>query len=396
MKKSILILAALLLGTFTSYPANHAADRPYTYDGNAYIFIEGPIEFSVFPDGQFDFVYLGYDNRGRLNVNINTANVNINYNSGYNYDPYLQYDDYGAVIQIEEVPIYYDQFGRITRAGNTNIVYHDRRIVRVGGLQIFYHPWGGFNYCTGYINFWTPRYIWRPWHVYYMRPYYTNCIVYDLPYRRFYNPHRYPYWRHRALYNNGRRVAYTNGRRDFSRPGSRIHYRDGRTAINRNFNASRRNPIAAANPRKGDNSSFVERRGKSKNAATAYRAENSLNDRISRSGKDRKTPVTVSRPGSQSRPAAGTRGINQKRDRATVDRKPVNRTTATSYNINKDKQRAVSSRSSVARTDSRPRTIERSHSQNSRPKSNVARKNQQQRPTGNTNNRSVRTSRRGM
>lgn len=249
MKKPILILIALLLGTFTSYTASNAATRPFTYDGSAYIFIEGPVEFSIFPDGQFDFVYLGYDDRGRVNVNINTANININYNSGYNYEPYLQYDDYGAVIQIEDVPIYYDQFGRIVRAGNTNIVYNDRRIVGVGGLRIFYHPWGGFNYATGYINFWTPRYIWRPWHVYYVRPFYYNCIVYDLPYRRYYNPHRYPYWRHRQLYNNGRRVAYNNGRRNFYKPGSRVHYKDGRTAVNQNFNESRRNPVAQNNPR---------------------------------------------------------------------------------------------------------------------------------------------------
>ena len=75
MKKPILILIALLLGTFTSYTASNTATRPFTYDGSAYIFIEGPVEFSVFPDGQFDFVYLGYDDRGRVNVNINTANV---------------------------------------------------------------------------------------------------------------------------------------------------------------------------------------------------------------------------------------------------------------------------------------------------------------------------------
>ena len=83
MKKSIFTFIAIVLTTLvgTAAELNNSA-RSYNYNGSAYIFIEGPIEFSVFPDGQFDFVYLGYDNRGRVNVNINPGNVNINYNAG--------------------------------------------------------------------------------------------------------------------------------------------------------------------------------------------------------------------------------------------------------------------------------------------------------------------------
>ena len=68
MKKlATLVFGFLLLGV----TAHAAHNNGYRYDGNAYVFIEGPVEFSVFPDGQFDFVYLGYDRGGNVNVNIN-------------------------------------------------------------------------------------------------------------------------------------------------------------------------------------------------------------------------------------------------------------------------------------------------------------------------------------
>ncbi|MAP54481.1 MAG: hypothetical protein CL605_06215 [Altibacter sp.] len=230
-KTAALVIAFLMIGiTSKAESAPESAPANYSYDGSAYIFVEGGVEFSVFPDGQFDFVYLGRDRGGNVNVNINTQNVNINFNSGYDYEAYIQYDDYGAVIQIEDIPIYYDEFGRIVQAGSTEIRYNDRRIVRVGGLHVYYNPYGYFSHCTGYINLWTPRYIYRPWHVYYARPFYSSCIVYDYPYRRYYNPHRYSWHHHRQYYNNRHRVAYHNGRRDFHRPGSRVHYKDGRVA----------------------------------------------------------------------------------------------------------------------------------------------------------------------
>lgn len=219
-----------------------------SYDGSSYIFIEDGVEFSVFPDGQFDFVYLGYDRSGSININQN--GVNINFNSGYDYDVFVQYDDYGAVIQVENIPIYYDEFGRIIQAGNTEIHYNDRRIVRIGGLRIFYDHYGYFSHYTGYINFWTPYYVYRPWHVYYIRPFYSNCIVYDHPYRRYYTPFRYSYKEHRHLYKHRHRHNYRNARRDFYRPGSRIHHRDGRVVKRRDFDPRRTNSFATENPRR--------------------------------------------------------------------------------------------------------------------------------------------------
>ena len=275
MKKLVTLVFGILLTSFAAQAASSEASAPsyYEYDGNAYIFIEGAVEFSVFPDGQFDFVYLGRDSRGNVNVNISTNNVNLNFNSGYNYDPYVQYDDYGAVIQIEDIPIYYDNYGRIIQAGNTEIRYNDRRIVRVGGLRVFYDYYGGFSYCTGYINLWTPRYIYRPWHVWYVRPLYTSCIVYDYPYRRYYTPHRYAYNYHRQYYRS--RKAYNNGRRNFYRPGSRHHYKNGRTAVNKDYNPNRRNTMVSQNS--GRRNSVAERGDVNPQiGSTVIRAERSL------------------------------------------------------------------------------------------------------------------------
>ncbi len=217
------------------------------YDGNAYIFVEGGVEFSVFPDGQFDFVHVGGNQGSTVSVSVGSPNVNVSFNSGYDYEMYVQYDDYGAVVQVENVPIYYDEFGRIVQAGNVDIHYNDRRVVRVGGLHVFYDTRGYFTHYTGFINYYNPYYVYQPWHVYYARPIFSSCIVYDYPYRRYYSPHRYSWNHHHSYYKNRHKVAYSNGRRDFHRPGSRVHHKDGRVAVNKDYNPNRRNTAVAQN-----------------------------------------------------------------------------------------------------------------------------------------------------
>ena len=232
MKTLVLTLVTALMSNFTvqAFSADMITYRGYS--GNSYIFIEGGVEFSVFPDGQFDFVYLGSHG---TQVNIQTPNAAINFNAGYNYDTYVQYDMYGAVIQIENVPVFYDAYGRIIQAGNVHIHYNNNRLIRIGGLHIFYNPYGFFSHHTGFINAYNRFYVYRPWHVYYMVPFHHYTIVYGFPYRRYYNPVRYNYGYHHRNYNRPG-VAYMNGRRNFYRPGSQMHYRDGRVAVNTNFN----------------------------------------------------------------------------------------------------------------------------------------------------------------
>ena len=248
MKNLALIFSILFMGLSATAASPESENNiRRSYDGNAYIFVEGNVEFSVFPDGQFDFVYIG-PQKGS-NVTITSRNVNISFNSGYNYDAYVQYDDYGAVIQVENVPIYYDEYGRIIQAGNVDIRYNNRRLVRVGGLHVIYNHYGHFSHVSGYINPYNRYYVYRPWHVYYARPLYTHCVVYDRPYRRYYKPVRYSYHEHIVYYKKRDKVAYHNGRRDFYRPGSRVYDKRGRASINKDFNPSRENTMISNNTR---------------------------------------------------------------------------------------------------------------------------------------------------
>src|SRR5690606_28941149 len=285
MKNIAFIFSILLMGfSAKATSTENTNEIRRGYDGNAYIFVEGDVEFSVFPDGQFDFVYVGPQTSSQ--VTISTPNVNVSFNSGYDYDTYVQYDDYGAVIQVENVPIYYDHYGRIIQAGNVDIQYNDRRIVRVGGLHVVYNNYGHFSHCTGVINVFNPYYVYRPWHVYYARPIYSHCVVYDMPYRRYYRPVRYSYHDHIIYYKNRHRVAYNNGRRDFYRPGSRIYDKNGRASINKDYNPDRKNTMVASSNTRSNNAvrnndvrSNVISRNSSTNSKGAIRNNSAKNDR---------------------------------------------------------------------------------------------------------------------
>ncbi|MBT0608918.1 hypothetical protein [Aequorivita echinoideorum] len=309
MKNLALIFGILLMGVSAKADTfENEETLRRNYDGNAYTFIEGNVEFSVFPDGQFDFVYVGPQTGSQ--VTISTPNVNVSFNSGYNYEAYVQYDDYGAVIQVENIPIYYDAYGRITQAGSVDIQYNDRRIVRIGGLHVVYNNFGYFSHCTGTINVFNPFYVYRPWHVYYAPPIYAHCIVYDRPYRRYYNPIRYSYHDHVIYYKNRNRVAYTNGRRDFYRPGSRVYDKSGRSSINRDYNPNRRNTMIASRDNRSNNSvrdnstpvrsNAATTRNVTRNSSTnskgaVVRSNNSNNRNINRNVTDTKTTRTTTR-----------------------------------------------------------------------------------------------------
>jgi len=114
MKKFILIIAAVIFGipSIQAETTNTVATYTNYRYGNSFIFVEDGVTFSVYPDGEFDF-YL--DNRVNVGVGARIGNVGITFNSGYNYNPYVQYDDYGAVIQVENTPIYYDYYGRVSQ-----------------------------------------------------------------------------------------------------------------------------------------------------------------------------------------------------------------------------------------------------------------------------------------
>jgi len=270
MKKIASLVIGFFIMSFSVNAASVTVEETLIYGnyGKSYIFVVENVEFSVFPDGQFDFTYLGPNNN--TSVTFSSANVNISYNSGHDYDMYVQYDDYGAIIQVENVPVYYDEFGRIAQVGDVEIRYSNRRIVRVGGLYVHYNYNGYYSHYTGYINTFNYYYVFQPWHTYYVRPVYAGCVVYDYPYRRYYSPTRYAYNDHYNYYSNRGRsnVSYANGRRSFHRPGSRVHYKGGRSVANRDYNPNRRNTAVAQSNRRGQSNS------KRTNTSTLSRTSN--------------------------------------------------------------------------------------------------------------------------
>ncbi|TNJ46496.1 hypothetical protein KFZ70_13775 [Tamlana fucoidanivorans] len=206
---SLLFVAFFVFISQNVWANNNASSNEqslnYNYNyGNSFIFVENGVEFSVFPDGQFDFNIIR--NNSRFNISYNSPQVSVSFNSGHNYDAYVQYDEFGAVIQVENIPIFYDGYGRIAQAGNVNIYYNNFGYVsRVGGLYVHYNGANRFSHCTGYINIYNRRYVYRPWHNAYRIPYYKHCVVYNRPYRVNYYPVRYTY--RRPFYNNYRPVT---------------------------------------------------------------------------------------------------------------------------------------------------------------------------------------------
>ncbi|QQY81354.1 hypothetical protein JJL45_10475 [Tamlana sp. s12] len=242
--------------------------------GNSFIFVESNIEFSIFPDGQFDFNILG--NSNNLNVSINTGNVSVSFNSGYNYNGYIQYDEYGAIIQIENIPIYYDDYGRVIQAGNVNIFYNNYgRIARVGSLNVFYNNYNQFAYTTGYINIYNRGYIFRPWHRYYRVPRPNYCVVYNRPYRTHYRPVRYRYVR--PFINNARPRTAIATRRGAAISRNRSYataYRSSKNKTSVNKSAYRK---SAANKNYSNRRTTKTTRNSSKNVARTQTQRSSKN-----------------------------------------------------------------------------------------------------------------------
>src|SRR5690554_77119 len=214
MKKFMFLIAAIVLGglsvnaTTTNQPGHLDHTTARKGYGNSFIFVENGIEFSIFPDGQFDFYMPSYG----PNVNVYGPGISISFNSGYDYNPFLQYDEFGAIIQIEHVPVYYDYYGRVSQIGNVFINYnHFGYVSRIGGLYIHYNSHRRYSYYTGYINAFNPYYVYRPWHNYYRVPAYNHCVVYHKPYRKYYKPVRYNYYQ--PYTNNYRRTTAVASRR---------------------------------------------------------------------------------------------------------------------------------------------------------------------------------------
>ena len=333
-------LALLFIGLLTFSASTYAAEedtsirRGTVYDGSKYIFVENGIEFSVFPDGEFDF-YIPQYAEG-VSLSVNAGPVGISFNTGFDYDPYVQYDEYGAVIQVEDTPLYYDNYGRLSQAGDVRINYRDNRISRVGGLQIYYNNSGLFSHYTGFINVYNRNYAFHPYHNYYYRPIFNRCLVFNTPYRRYFTPVRYNYVYHRNNYSRGYNHGYANARRDFRRPDrGRVAHNNGRrdnvdrnnarfTRANTGRVASRANTTASRR-----NNTSVRRTSSSNTPSRNGRVAQST----SRNGAQRGTPTTTSRVRT-TKPAVISGRTETQRGRPTATTSPRQRPSVSSRSGN--------------------------------------------------------------
>lgn len=203
MKKNVLTLVFFAFASFGIFNYSHATVKATnSFINNQFTFVEGNIVFAVFSNGEFDF-YMNQPTN--FQVNYVSPNLNISFNAGYNYNAYVQYDRYGAVIQIQNIPIFYDYYGRVTRIGNTQIYYNNGRLVRLGGMYVFYNNYGNYAYHRGYVNAYTTSYNYNIYNNCFVKPAYNYRVVSYKPYRKNYKPNRQYYYK-----NNSKEMYYGN------------------------------------------------------------------------------------------------------------------------------------------------------------------------------------------
>jgi hypothetical protein len=348
-------MSALVLGTTVSLAAT-SVDKVETSNmvdfGSPVIFVEDGITFSVYPDGELDF-YI--DNRVNAGANVSIGNSSITFNSGYNYDPYVQYDDFGAVIQVENVPIYYDYYGRVSQIGNIDIWYGNGRLNRIGGLHLYYNRGGVFTHYSGYVNVYNRHYVFRPYHRYFVRPAVSFCLVYNRPYRRYYHPVRYTYYRpyvrnyRKAYAKVGHSYKYNKGNRR-----GEIYRNDNRVAVRENsrrstdYRSSRNTPvrkeaIGSARSSLKRNDTGVKRNTQARNTQTATaRTPSSTPDRRSSGNRNvtRTDRSNAKAPAVQKNEAQRTKAAPASRERSvttrTVIKTPASRTVKRSTTVKRE------------------------------------------------------------
>lgn len=160
MKRLVLLFAGLLIGLTTASAQNHQKYNKHHFT-EPITFIEGGIEFLIFPDGSFDY---NTNNRSRIN-NSRRSSINISYrgpNTSINYSTfnrnrniYVSRNRDGLIRRIGNIVINYNRFGQITRAGSVHLNYNRGRngyLNQVGGLRVKYNRWGEIVNLRGQIN----------------------------------------------------------------------------------------------------------------------------------------------------------------------------------------------------------------------------------------------------
>lgn len=345
MKNLVLLFTAILLGTTGVVAKSTIEDKVATrnayFNNNSFIFVENGITFSVFPDGEFDF-YIENQVIGRRN--------GITFNSGFDYSPFAQYDDYGAVIQVENVPIFYDFHGRVTQIGDVDIRYRNGRVRRLGGMAVFYNNNGFFDYHTGFINMYNRHYVYRPFHRWFARPALGFNLVWNRPYRRFYTPIRYTYYNpyrnnfRRSYVQVGREHRYNKVRRE----RANIYRNDKRVAVRDNSYRSNRSVAKRSNSQRGNtiskrNNDFRNGRSVASNSTT----RTNRNTNATRTTTTKRSSSTVKRGNSNAVRGNQGRTVTKREVTRTPRSTTVKRNTTT---YKKPVSRNTNVRSSQGRT----------------------------------------------
>jgi len=382
MKNLTYIVALFFIGWSASANSDKTINFfPYNY-GEAFIFVEGDVEFAVYTNGEFDFYYNPQFTRNSGNY-ISSPRENISFNAGYNYDLYVQYDDYGAVVQIEDVPVYYDYYGRIIQAGNVYINYNSHgNIVRLGNMHVRYNRFNQPIRYIGSINQYNSRYVYQPWHQYYIRPHQDYRVVYYQPYRAYYEPSRINYIQYSNYYQDNNN--YIN-KTDFYRPGQQVvAYNQGRrTTSERNLETTLR---TSQNVTRNTSSSVeVANTAIRSNAAVTRRSENiSGTNRVSSEKEisnieNHRIAVNAQR----GRTPEYKRERNVPSEVQIVSRRSTTTATKSDYPVQSRSEQPESSTDNQARVEQRRRTVSRT--------SVSDRNTRTQRTQNDTNRSNVRT-----
>jgi len=358
MKNLTYIVALFFIGWSASANSDKTINVfPYNY-GEAFIFVEGDVEFAVYTNGEFDFYY-NPQFAGQSGNYISSPRENISYNAGYNYDLYVQYDDYGAVIQIEDVPVYYDYYGRIIQAGNVYINYNSHgNLVRVGNMHVRYNRFNQPIRYIGSINQYNSHYVYQPWHQYYMRPYQDYRVVYYQPYRAYYEPSRINYIQYSNNYQENNNYINKN---NFYRPGQQVvAYNQGRrTTSERDFETSLR---SSQNIKRNTSSSVeVENTAIRSNASVTRRTENISGSNRVRSEKEitnienHRVAVNAQR----GREPESVKERNVPSEVQNVNRRNTNTPAKLDYPVQASSEQRGSSTENEARVEQRQKTLTR-------------------------------------
>jgi len=358
MKNLTYIVALFFIGWSASANSDKTTNlSPYNY-GESFIFVEGDVEFAVYPNGEFDFYY-NPQFAGHSGNYISSPRENISYNAGYNYDLYVQYDDYGAVIQIEDVPVYYDYYGRIVQAGNVYINYNSHgNIVRVGNMHVRYNRFNQPIRYIGSINQYNPYYVYQPWHKYYMRPQQDYRVVYYEPYRAYYEPSRINYIQYSNYYQDNNNYINKN---NFYRPGQQVvAYNQGRrTTSERDLETTLRSSQNVT--RNASSADEADNTAIRSNAAVTRRTENISGSNRGSSEKELSN-IESHRAAVNAQRARTTESISESRvpsEVQNVNRRSSTAPTKSDYPVQAKSEQRRSSTENQVRVEQRQKTVSR-------------------------------------